>query len=552
MDCGVQFGMSQALSTSFIGVGCSRTIGRPVSSDAAQLPWRSYFCLPFFLKDAIRTAFDRSARVVVHMSLKERPPMDSSAVNPDLVTIARRCATFSVPAILALSSAACGGGDGGPKYSFGLYVYCNGNPDGLYYDNPLLNEPVPRFSLPCIDPNEFGETGGIDLDEWTNDTESIEQLRSMCVEECRYNSTGTLGNCEQDMGKLWQIENYKGIPVPDPLMLIDDPAHLECQLSPDTPPSTPWGRSVIPVYSSPLWPSNGQAITLACGDYQTCAEEFLAPIGVGLYYNDTDAPWRADMGAADHLVTTSPGRSAVTITLENPGATPSSDSNTVEHGRVEYSAPDCGEPACPFYLANLTLANTSDTWEFYSNVLMDEVQVTSVSVQLRQPTLGAWNTSTGEFYIGKQRVELWVEGTLQIGAGSRLTESYLVANPDAVFGRIGPGGEIELLDFAIEDSEFVIEADLDYDTRSGSPPIADHGLGSTVAAPYSAGLPISAIADDSWDPDGDIDETIWIVDGTKRTAKDTISTGMHTIELWVRDERGALDVHESAVLIEAP
>ena len=77
---------------------------------------------------------------------------------------------------------------------------------------------------------------------------------------------------------------------------------------------------------------------------------------------------------------------------------------------------------------------------------MDTVRISDVSVELRQPTLGVWNTSTYEFYIGAGRVELWVTETLQIGAGSSMEETYLVANPAPLFGRIGANGEIEITD----------------------------------------------------------------------------------------------------------
>ena len=242
----------------------------------------------------------------------------------------------------------------------------------------------------------------------------------------------------------------------------------------------------------------------------------------------------------------------VTITVQNRGTASSSDSHTVESGRIEYSAPRCGEATCPFYLANLTLANRTDTWELYSNALMDDVRVTNVSVQLRRPTLGVWNPSSSEFYLGHERVEMWVSGTLQIGEGTLIDETHLVANVTEVHGRIGAGGGVEILGFTTEGSEFEIEADLDYANLAGSPPLADHGLSATVLAPSEAGLPLSSIADMSWDPDGDIDDKFWVVDGVERAMDHVISTGAHEVELWVKDSRGALDSHVSTIVIEAP
>lgn len=229
-------------------------------------------------------------------------------------------AVLALPAIFALTSAAC---SQGKVSKDGLYVYCDGAPDGLYYENTLHGR-VYRFSLPCVDPTQSGETEGIDLDEWTNDNEEIHKLTKMCVQDCDNVSPGALGN--------------------------------------------PWESSVIPPDSSPKWPRTGQ----------------------------------------------------------------------------------------------------------------------------------------------------------------------------------------EVARFVTEDSEFVIGAHLDYDTLLGSPPVADHGLSRKVEAPYGPGLPISSLTDDSWDPDGDINEKIWFVDGRERSMGDIIPAGMHTIGLRVIDGRGALDFHESSVMIEAP
>jgi hypothetical protein len=182
---------------------------------------------------------------------------------------------------------------------------------------------------------------------------------------------------------------------------------------------------------------------------------------------------------ADHLVTTSvAGRSSLTITLGN--STPSSDAAALEDGQVEYSAPDCGELECPLYLANLTISNMSSVWQLYSHDLLDDVYISDVAVQLRRPTLGVWNTSTGEIYIGEQRIDLVVTGTLQIGEGSPMTETFFVTNDAAIFGQLGPGGEVEIFDLRVDDSEFSLAAKLDYDTPAGSPLTVDHGLGGSL------------------------------------------------------------------------
>ncbi|PRP90624.1 hypothetical protein ENSA5_62950 [Enhygromyxa salina] len=170
------------------------------------------------------------------------------------------------------------------------------------------------------------------------------------------------------------------------------------------------------------------------------------------------------MGGADHQFTTSlAGHSSLAITLANPRSTPSFDAGALDYGEVEYSAPNCGELECPFYLANLTISNHSNVWQLYSHDLLDDVYISDVTVALRRPTLGVWNTATGELYLGEERLDLIVTGTLQIGEGSPLNETYFVTNSAAIFGQIGLDGAVEIFDVQVDDREFSLEATLDYD-----------------------------------------------------------------------------------------
>jgi hypothetical protein len=257
--------------------------------------------------------------------------------------------------------------------------------------------------------------------------------------------------------------NYEGKIVPDPLMKIKDPWHLHCRLPKAKLAPLPWETKVIPVAGAPVWPSNDLPIEIGCEGFETCAKEFAAPIGMFLYYDDTATWWGADMGYADHLATTSPGSSTLELTIVNQGSTPSSDSHEIG-GRIEYSAPECDESTCPFYLANLALANTTETWALYSEDFKEDVYITGIAMQLRRPTLGVWNTSSYEFYVGTERVEAYVSGTVQIGSGSPVEMGFLVANVEAIFGEIGPEGAIEVLHFVADDGGYLaLEVDLDFD-----------------------------------------------------------------------------------------
>jgi hypothetical protein len=115
---------------------------------------------------------------------------------------------FANIAIMLMAFAAGCGPEAPPD---GLYVWCDGRVDGLYYIHGISHQVIERFSLPCLGPEFVSETGGtgsgeIDLDEWTNDTEDIDLLRTMCVAEC-LSQGGT--ECEQENGKVWQILNYQ-------------------------------------------------------------------------------------------------------------------------------------------------------------------------------------------------------------------------------------------------------------------------------------------------------------------------------------------------------
>lgn len=91
---------------------------------------------------------------------------------PARKTAARR-AMRRVPSItFILVAFAAGCAENISDEPHGLYVYCDGTVDGLYYIDKLTNRTIDWFSLPCLGPeftNETGDTGygEINLDEWT-------------------------------------------------------------------------------------------------------------------------------------------------------------------------------------------------------------------------------------------------------------------------------------------------------------------------------------------------------------------------------------------------
>jgi hypothetical protein len=445
-----------------------------------------------------------------------------------------------------------------PGQPDGLYIRCDGEGD-LYYINNW-GQQIDKVTL-CLGEPFFEESGTgeeIGLADWDNDTEDIEYLRTLCAAKCReVTKDPDNSECSPYAGNIWQVKNHAGVATPDVLMEISDPWLLTCKTSSASLAPAPWETSVIPPGPPLVWPGTDEYVSLDCEDFATCAAQFDAPIGEGLYYDDTAEFWGAGMGFADYLATTSMGSAQLEVTILNPEGTPSSDAYDVD-GRIEYSAPDCGKTECPFYLANLTLSNTTDTWALYAENIDGvgggaDIYMSGLSVQLRRPTLGVWKPSTNQVYMGAERMDIYVLVTHQIGDEPPVEGGYLVTNANAIFGELDGEGGIQILDLVVDGgSNMKFEADLIYDTLAGEPPTADHGMGATVMAPTVLGLPVSNLTDASADPDDDIDSKIWFVDGVARTSSYVIPPGSHEFALRVIDKRGATDVDASVVEVLSP
>jgi hypothetical protein len=466
-------------------------------------------------------------------------------------------AFYGCQALLALVVGVIGCGE--VKGPDSLYILCQGHYQ-LYWINSRgkqtdqINVCVPETYL--NETGAEGTEGEIDLEEWVNDTQDLDFLRTLCVEQCKITTWDNPNSqCEQynDTANeiVWEIQNYLGDPTPDPLMHIAQPWRRTCRSPAAALADAPWGTSVVPP-GAPVWPGTQDVVSVACGDFRDCADLFTAAIGEVLYHDDSATLWGANEGYADYLATTSPASSQLEITIANLGGAPSSVGYGV-NGRIEYSAPDCGQTECPFYLANLTLTNTEDTWALYSENLGTNIYISDISIQLRRPTLGVWNTTTNQIYLGKERFDIYVYVTHQVAAEPPVEGGYLMTNVDGIFGEMDGGGGIEIQNFVVGNGTDVkFEADIAYDTLVGAPPTADSGLSSSMTAPSSAGLPISSLRDASSDPDGDIEAKIWFIDGIVQIDDYVIPAGSHEISLRVIDARGAIDDDKRTVEVLAP
>jgi hypothetical protein len=458
----------------------------------------------------------------------------------------------------------------------GIRVECDGSAVGfLWYERPIICAADDadcyierhKFRL-CIDPNAQVAETGFDEENWFNDTASVDYIRARCSEECiDANSpyaepyAGLFAICSDpnlmdDEHPAWTIRNEDGYATPDPSHIIEDPGHLSCLITENSnlrPKPAPVDLTVIAPGTTPRWPSTSEYIELICDNFQDCSAEFLAPILGYLLYEDVNGDWGDNMGRADYVAMTSVDTAtSVTLSIDNPNSGTSSETNQVE-GRIEYSAPDCGETECPFYVANMTLANPVDAWDLWSEFQAEPIHVTDIRARLRRPVLGIWNTETNEVYIGEGMIEAHVEATVAVGDGELETIAYFAMNDADLFGELRGGGGVSFSSLTgSEGNMLALQATLDYDVLGESPPIASIGLPNTVAAPTESGLPISSIMDGSSDPDGDIAAKFWVVDGQLHADDYVIPIGSHTLVLEVHDERGVYDIDQQAVTISYP
>jgi hypothetical protein len=446
----------------------------------------------------------------------------------------------------------------------GIRVECDGSAVGfVWWSRPIsyceAYDPrcyIPHYKFPlCIDPSALdGETG--DDGDWVNDTEDLDHIRGQCAAECNAHHSRDAWMAKKkkkcdDGVNVWTIRNEDGLATPDPGHAIKDPMHLSCLTTENSnlrPKPNPKDLTVIAPGTSPRWPSSSEHIELICNNFQDCSEEFHAPILGNLFYEDLNGEWGDNMGRADYVaVTSTDTATAVTLSIANPNAEPSTETNEAE-GRIEYSAAECGETECPFYVSNMTVANPVDSWDLWSEFQGEVVHVTDIRASLRRPVLGIWNTQTREVYIGEGMMEVHIEATGAVGDEDLETSEFYVVNSEDLFGELRDAGGVSFPSLAVNDGTILgMEANLDYDVLTEGPPTAAIGLPATVVAPTEAGLPLATIESHSSDPDGDIRFEAWVVDGEPRADDYVIPIGVHTILLHVEDERGAFDIDEQVV-----
>jgi hypothetical protein len=417
-------------------------------------------------------------------------PVSAAPQNGVLRTAQLLCASFA-----AMVLAACK-----PDPPEGISVICDSNGENFYTrikPGPCpgaapgtLPENLPeecldrvdRFSIfKCYGKDEWlsgtggDDTGGsegaadgegIDRYNWPTHGLSLAHIREQCSSECDYRA-GLFEHVCEDAN--WDIYGYDEDRIRRNAESLEKPETLTC--------IPPRGRSKRRssnsnvVQDEALWLSDNSQIELACLTVESCAGLFDVNIMRHLVPSSPALPG-VDEAEAKHLLTTGAGSPSI-MTLRFVNQDDPSEGSMPVAGHIEYTALDCGESTCPFYLGNLTVTNTSDTWDLHSEALGADVEITNLQVRLRGPTLGVWRPSTGEVYLDDQMLELRVDFDLAVAGDPAPTVTKYITNADGLFGIRHQNASIQLPNVVIREGDLEAFVTISYDTLNGQPPVFD-------------------------------------------------------------------------------
>ena len=273
----------------------------------------------------------------------------------------------------------------------------------------------------------------------------------------------------------------------------------------------------------------------ACYPDSACAAAFAAPVGAHL--RTPAAPIPTGRGQADHT-----GVSTTSLELQLAGAHVSHPL----HGLAEYSAGQCEDDRCLFYLANLKLEDRGARSRAQLAAPVSPVSLMAslhgLHIELMQPALADYTPSTGALHFPAGSLDLRIR--LAVAAGDLIEpgeRELRMRNPIALRGRFVAGTfelEAELPLAALGQARLA----LDFRPRA-HPPIAGfdpparlHGGTDGLLLPHDPAIPSPLHT--AHDPDGDLRAMHWVVDGVPGVGH--VPPGEHDVQLWVVDERGAL------------
>lgn len=415
---------------------------------------------------------------------------------------------------------------------------CPDGVDGLCFCKRFTVQDITQYSQAigdmgplCVGQGHPGDNNVDPLEDWnsgeypTIDSEIREWCSARCVFD-DYPIGGPSPQCQdanwsghQTLAS-WSPSNSYNCEVPEELN-VDDPDGSEI----------PW--ELVGGSSSPM--------PLDCDLNGDCVEYFYSNIASFILTPGSGNFIDPETRTAHYLAVEGTGSQ---LAIDMPGSGSGVDDTEALFGQAEYTASDCGEDVCPFFLANLSAFNTTDTWSIEVLTVEGTKKKGFIDLQidLLQSTLGVQNMSleTVAFAPGSLRmlVQFTVRGT-GIGAGDH---AYVVENADYLFADYDDGSlslEHEF-DIQLTGGTATLTVDLVPDEH---PPVADHDLGSSEPCDWITGILIDGRST-STDPDNDIVFEMWWIDGATCINNCWVGFGTHDVSIEAHDARGA--VHRTA------
>jgi hypothetical protein len=109
-------------------------------------------------------------------------------------------------------------------------------------------------------------------------------------------------------------------------------------------------------------------VPLACDLDDDCSEWFYTDVSDYVLHRPAAEPIEAETRTAHYLGVEQSGSE---LDIDMPGGGPADDTEPL-FGQAEYTSIDCGDDVCPFYLANMSAFNPTDTWDIKVSTVDDK------------------------------------------------------------------------------------------------------------------------------------------------------------------------------------
>lgn len=361
-----------------------------------------------------------------------------------------------------------------------------------------------------------------------------EAIRAACSAQCAMKPDGTNADplCEDDN---WS--NLQTLPGWEPDAQSDN---FNCVVTSKVNEADPDG-SEIPWH---LVGGPSSPVLLGCELDAGCVDWFYPTVDTYVFAGRAGFI-EPETRTAHYLAVENSG-SNIELDVDASGAGAGVDDTEPVFGLAEYTAVNCGDDVCPFFLANLSAYNTTDSWDIRITTDLStriKKSVSDVQIDLLQSTLGVHHLGLGKVAFAPGSLRLRVQVTVASYAPNSSygdgTHAAIIENDDYVFADYENGALNLVHTFAFQTSgEATLTLGVVPDEH---PPTADHDLGTTEACDDTNGLVLDASHVLSDDPDDDIVVDLWWVDGFPCGSECVLPFGAHEVAIEARDARGAVD-----------